>query len=246
MNNFYIYIYLDPRKFGKYSYKNLGFLYKPIYIGKGKDDRYIRIDNRTPIFINKFNKIKKSGLEPIIIKLYKNLSEEESLKKEIELIDEIGRLDLGNGPLLNMTDGGDGVSGYKHKEETKKKLRKNYQDIKKEFERRDCILLTKESEYKDSKQKLEYICQKGHEGSICWNDFQQGKGCPIEGNKLVSKKLKGENNPKHKLTEEQVVQIKLLLKEGKLTIQKIADMFGVNRSTISNIKAERIWSHIKI
>ena len=38
-NLFYNYIYLDPRKPGKYSYNNLPFslLYKPYYVGKEED-----------------------------------------------------------------------------------------------------------------------------------------------------------------------------------------------------------------
>jgi predicted XRE-type DNA-binding protein len=58
--------------------------------------------------------------------------------------------------------------------------------------------------------------------------------------------FKGEKSPNSKLTEEQVIQIKLLLKEGKLTQQEIADMFGVCQTTISNIKHRRIWSNIEI
>ncbi len=57
---------------------------------------------------------------------------------------------------------------------------------------------------------------------------------------------RGENNPVHKLTEENVIQIKLLLKEGKLTQQEIADIFKVSQITISNIKTGKIWSYIKI
>jgi len=55
---------------------------------------------------------------------------------------------------------------------------------------------------------------------------------------------KGENNPNHILIEQQVIQIKLLLKEGILTQQEIADMFGVSRLTISDIKHGRRWNHI--
>lgn len=36
MNEFYVYVYLDPRNPGKYNYDDLSFDYEPIYIGKGK------------------------------------------------------------------------------------------------------------------------------------------------------------------------------------------------------------------
>jgi len=56
----------------------------------------------------------------------------------------------------------------------------------------------------------------------------------------------GENNPSHKLTEEQVIQIKLLLSEGILTQKEIADIFKIDQTTISKIKTGKIWSHIRI
>jgi len=42
-----------------------------------------------------------------------------------------------------------------------------------------------------------------------------------------------------------MIQIKLLLKEGILTQQEIADIFGISRLTISNIKNKRNWNHIE-
>jgi hypothetical protein len=69
-NNFYIYIYLDPRKHGKYCYNDICFLYEPIYIGKGKNKRWKITNDRTPIFKNKINKIKRLEIEPIVFKLY--------------------------------------------------------------------------------------------------------------------------------------------------------------------------------
>ncbi len=244
MNIYYIYIYLDPRKSGRYCYKNFSLLYKPIYVGKGKNRRCKVINGRTPIFINKFNKIKKSELKPIIFKLFENLNEKESLDKETELIKEINIKNPGI--LVNMTIGGDGISGYIHTEETKeviaKKLRKNFKEIKNEFEERGYILLTEEKDYKDCYTKLNYICSEEHKGSISWSSFQQGKGCPI----CWKEKRKGEKSSNHKLTEEKVIQIKLLLKYGKLTQQEIADMFGVSQLTISAIKTGKTWSYIKV
>jgi len=48
MDIYYNYIYLDPRKPGKYNYNHMCYLYEPIYVGKGKNNRYksqIMIDN---------------------------------------------------------------------------------------------------------------------------------------------------------------------------------------------------------
>ncbi len=57
--------------------------------------------------------------------------------------------------------------------------------------------------------------------------------------------LKGNLHPKAKLSEKDVIQIKLLLKEGK-SFAQIAVLFNVSKSTISEIKQERNWKHIKV
>lgn len=128
---YYIYVYLDPRKPGKFEYLDLCFLYEPFYIGKGKGRRCYhhineaknknsKIKNR--FNINKIKSILKNGYEPFIEKVYINISEEESYKKEINLIKEIGRKDLKSGPLTNLTFGGDGTSGYVFTKEDKVKM----------------------------------------------------------------------------------------------------------------------------
>ena len=53
--------------------------------------------------------------------------------------------------------------------------RLTHEFVKEQFEKEGYTLLSKE--YKNSRQKLEYVCPKGHTGTICWGDFQQGKRC---------------------------------------------------------------------
>lgn len=129
MNNYYIYVYLDTRKPGEYKYEdNLIFNFEPIYIGKGKNRRYLqhlttykKLINKS-FFHKKLNNMINEGYEPIILKLKENLSQEESLKFEKYYIQLIGRIDDFKGTLTNLTDGGDGTCGYKMCEETKKKI----------------------------------------------------------------------------------------------------------------------------
>lgn len=52
-----------------------------------------------------------------------NLSFDEARKLEVNYIKHIGRRDLKKGSLINMTDGGEGSIGFKHTEDTKKKLK---------------------------------------------------------------------------------------------------------------------------
>ena len=127
MKTFYVYVYLDPRKPGKFIYDDLFFDFEPFYIGKGTRYRcYTGIRDKGPsLKITKIKSILKSGNFPIVIKIYEDLTNSESLEKEIETIKKIGRSNIEKGPLCNMTDGGTGGTGLKHSEEWKKILSKS-------------------------------------------------------------------------------------------------------------------------
>jgi len=53
----------------------------------------------------------------------------------------------------------------------------------------------------------------------------------------------GENNGKSVLTKQQVLEIKKM--KGKLSQQKIAELFPVSRSTIQGIFNGRLWQNVK-
>lgn len=55
---------------------------------------------------------------------------------------------------------------------------------------------------------------------------------------------KGSDNGHSKLNESKVRDIKQLLKAGKKPYQ-IAPLFGVHRSTVSDINTGRTWSHVR-
>jgi predicted XRE-type DNA-binding protein len=55
---------------------------------------------------------------------------------------------------------------------------------------------------------------------------------------------KGEAISNSKLKNSDIIQIKKLLKEGVLSQRKIGKMFGVSKSRIWDIKANRAWSHV--
>ena len=97
-NRFYTYAYLREDK-------------TPYYIGKGTGDRIYSTNRR--------NNPPKDKSRIIFLK--QNLTEEEAFRHEIYMIAVFGRKDLGTGILHNLTDGGDGASGYVFSEETKRK-----------------------------------------------------------------------------------------------------------------------------
>jgi hypothetical protein len=92
---------------------------EPFYVGKGSKSRVINKSNRSKWWKRT---VDKYGYDVILIE--ENLTEEEAFEKEKYWIDRIGRRDLDKGPLVNMTDGGEGTSGRKWivSEETKKKM----------------------------------------------------------------------------------------------------------------------------
>lgn len=102
--NFYVYILFRP------------WDGSPCYAGKGKGDRWLRHekDGEKHCNLHLSNILKKAarlGMEIPKIKVRDGLTESEALKTEIAFIAAIGRKKNG-GPLVNLTDGGDGVSGY--------------------------------------------------------------------------------------------------------------------------------------
>ena len=85
----------------------------PYYIGKGKKDRAFR---KTKCEINPPTDISR------LVFLETNLSEVGALALERRMVRWYGRKDLGTGILRNKTDGGDGLAGAIHSEETRRKM----------------------------------------------------------------------------------------------------------------------------
>ena len=136
----FIYALLDPNKPGVYKYENYLFEFEPFYIGKSKDGSvYDRVSQHTE-FVKirgvdltnnnyKFNIIKSilnSGKEPIQMRVEENLDLDYAFSLEKYLIIIIGRRINNEGPLVNISSGGDGgdtFSNNPRKEEIRIKRR---------------------------------------------------------------------------------------------------------------------------
>jgi hypothetical protein len=114
---FYVYALTDPRNNDRFFYIGKGHGYRAINHLKNSANRENNSKQAT------VKAIRNDGYEPGVVYLFKQLTEEQAHQKEIELIAFYGRKDLGLGHLTNLTNGGEGTSGHKHTEETKKKMR---------------------------------------------------------------------------------------------------------------------------
>src|SRR6202790_667465 len=98
-----------------YTYALFDWMGVPRWIGKGKEKR---IDDHEKQSDPK-NQLKNEFIEQTWIMLGEipktiirdELTEIEAFAVERALINAIGRIDLGTGPLTNVTDGGEGTSG---------------------------------------------------------------------------------------------------------------------------------------
>ena len=105
-NDYYVYFYLRSRD------SAIGKAGTPYYVGKGKGRRAYRKSRLVPVPKDTNN----------IVFVLNNLTEEQAFQNEIDFISWYGRVDSGNGILRNLTDGGEGSSGWIPSEKTKRKI----------------------------------------------------------------------------------------------------------------------------
>ena len=100
------------------------------YIGKGNSKRSRHQDHineahrlingnsvKNRIRAGKTRKIIENGNLPLFIKIYESNNEKEVLEEEKKLILKYGRINNNTGCLANLTDGGEGTSGWNHSDE---------------------------------------------------------------------------------------------------------------------------------
>ena len=189
---------------------------KPFYIGIGSDELYERANSnksRNKHWTHVVNKV-QYRIEIIL----DDLTWEEACKKEQEFILLYGRKDLGTGILVNMTNGGEGLtnpgeelrqhmsnlkkgrpawnkglSGFIHSEETKRKL---------------ALLSSGKSPSEETRKKLREK-RVGKKPALGMKHTDEAK-------KKISDKTKGENNPFYGKTHNENTKSKLSSRHDKL------------------------------
>lgn len=127
----YVYALLDTRTpEGIYRYGRWVFKHEPFYVGKGRGLRcftheHVALSKNPRCNSFKSRLIRKMARANCRLKIRiirKNLSSVDACGIEIALIARIGRRNLKQGPLVNLTDGGDGKFGYKMPKATRQKI----------------------------------------------------------------------------------------------------------------------------
>lgn len=227
---FYIYIYLDPRKPRVYKYENLEFDYEPFYVGKGKEKRW---ETRNHI-CNQYliNKLQKIGYGNVLVKFLVRSEDEATIHYyEEKAIKEIGRKDLNKGPLVNLTDGGEGNSGRIFSIEHRLKLSKS------NMGKSHPGYWTNKKMSKSAKEKM----SRAKKGKDPWNKGKRGlqKGHIISDREkqILSIKNSGCNNGMATLDEDQIIKIRELYqkcKNGKIIAKDLNIPYGTVFGVISN------------
>lgn len=146
--NYYTYIYRDPARGNE-----------PFYVGKGKGKRaffHLTRKDMHPL-TQRLAKMARNGVKPDI-EIIPALDENHALFMEECLINVVGRKDLGEGTLLNLTDGGEGTPKhyFRHTAESKAKISAAHTGKKRSQQARENMRAAKVNKPLSAKQ-IEHI-----------------------------------------------------------------------------------------
>jgi len=193
------------------------------YVGKGKGTRLNQTHGRNQYW---HRVVAKHGF--IAEKIADNLDEELAFLAETECIDVYRKRGV---KLVNYTNGGEGVSGYKHSDKHKANLKGNNRGAASWG-----ITFKGKKHTEESRKKMSYA-RMGNKNKL-------GKSITEEAKKKISQSLSKKPNLKNRvLTNEQVLEIRAAL--GYRNVAKLARQFGVGESTIRRIRDGERYGDVK-
>jgi hypothetical protein len=133
---FYIYVLRRPDKTDPFEPWNS----QPFYVGKGCNGRYLEHRKEALGLLHKpgnksikvkiIHKLWKIGLDFQVELVMENLEEWEAFEIEKQAIMTYGRINNNTGTLANLTNGGEGIGGCIHTEESKRKFSESHKGNK--------------------------------------------------------------------------------------------------------------------
>ena len=207
INKYYVYVYLDPRKSGKYVYEDLSFNYEPFYIGKGSNKQmysHLKENVKNTNNLYKYNKIQKiikeTANNPIVVLVKNNISETEAFELEKHYINLIGRSVKKEGPLTNIIEGGSAPPKFYDLPLQKQ------EEIRQKFSNKKYSKETIEKRVKKAtgKKRTKEFCEN-------LSKNRMGDKNPMFGNKQSKKSRKKKSNAliNNKFTSKPVIQLDL-------------------------------------
>ena len=171
------------------------------YVGIGKSQKRAY---STKVRNQHWHAVANKGYEVEI--LFENLTWEEAKQKEVELIQQYGRHDLGLGSLVNMTDGGDGL-GIVSKD-VRSKMSASWKPHSEEINQKRLEALRKAVAGKSRSDETKAKISKGNKGKVRSEDYlkklsERKKGKPASRKGAVlSEETKAKISQARKLYEE--------------------------------------------
>lgn len=245
-----------------YIYKITNIINNKIYIGKTNDverrwKEHLKIakagekDKRYSYLHASINKYSKENFIKTILNVFD--SENDAFQAEKSFIKQLNAMNRKIG--MNLTEGGEGSSGYRHSKENLEKMSVSH------IGQISWMLGKKASEETKEKQRIAHLgktqsqeirekISKGLTGKPKPEGFAQnlreintGKKLTKESREKISIANRGENSSTCKLKENDVISIRKLYTDGK-SISTLAKIYNVNYSTIRAIIYRKSWKHV--
>jgi group I intron endonuclease len=192
------------------------------YIGIGKSNKRAHSKYDRSMLWNRY--VNKFGYYVEI--LHENISWEDACNLEIFYIKKYGRINNSTGILVNLTNGGDGIKGYSHTNETKELLRKLKTGNKLTAEHIAIIKLSntgrKHTQETLHKMSVSQLGEKNH----MWGK----NGTAVSNSKLSSDKVIW-------------IRTNYIKNDLQFGIRPMARKFDVSRTTIKNVINYKLWKN---